>query len=138
MKPTIQTTFGNGDGSDGMPCGNCFSACIASIFELPLESVPLFVLMGKSTGYGFEFHLNEWLEPYSLQSMYIFKKDGEWSGYLPNGYSIGTGLTSRGLYHSVVCLDGKQVWDPFPEDTPDPPDIEYYLYFACTDPGKLK
>lgn len=36
MKPVDQTTF-------GFPGGNCFSACIASLLEMPLDDVPYFM-----------------------------------------------------------------------------------------------
>lgn len=34
MKPVMQTTFGN--------YGNCFQACLASVLEIPLDSIPEF------------------------------------------------------------------------------------------------
>lgn len=33
MKPAMQTKFGEYE-------GDCFAACIASLFELPIEDVP--------------------------------------------------------------------------------------------------
>ncbi len=31
-----------GDGKDGRPYGDCTRACVASIFELPIDQVPNF------------------------------------------------------------------------------------------------
>jgi hypothetical protein len=38
MKSVDQTTFG--------PNGNCFSACVASLLELPIDAVPFFMSAG--------------------------------------------------------------------------------------------
>lgn len=42
MKPVYQTQFGSGRSDDDRPLGNCFTACIASLLELPIAQVPHF------------------------------------------------------------------------------------------------
>ena len=39
VKPVYQTQF-------GMPNGNCFAACVASILELKIEDIPNFCAIG--------------------------------------------------------------------------------------------
>lgn len=43
MKPVFQDKFGEKD-------GNCLQACVASIMEVPLESVPHFCLLAEGEG----------------------------------------------------------------------------------------
>ncbi len=53
MIPTYQTKFGNGN-------GNCLLACVASILERPLDSIPDFTLSGCGWfGDLYEWCLNE-------------------------------------------------------------------------------
>ena len=134
MKPVYQMAFGNGDGSEGLPCGNCIAACIASIFELPIEDIPHFVMIDATGGGCWNDQLNEWLEPYNLQVFFLDKDT-----YISKDvYCIGTGVTSRGIRHSVVCRGTTMVWDPVPFLEPEVPEFEYFLLFISKDPAKHK
>jgi hypothetical protein len=112
--PVDQTTF-------GMPGGNCFSACVASILELPISEVPYFMepppgcehAPAEPCGCWWSGFL-DWLAARGLTSHYFKAGDYPWSGH-PPGYSIAGGLNaSAGLPHAVVALDGAQVHDPNP------------------------
>lgn len=99
------------------PTGNCFSACVASIFELRLECVPQ--PTAEEGGNGIEgwmkfvarFH-EEFLYPRNLY-MTTLVVSTDWK---PKGYCLLAAQSPRfdGL-HSVVCLDGEIVFDPHPE-----------------------
>lgn len=107
MIPLDQTMFGNGE--NGGSTGNCWQACVASLLDLPLATVPHFALKEswwqdtkdfviETTGLGFGcFKPN-------------FPMTDE--GY----YVIGTGISDRGLRHAVILdgVTGELVHDPHP------------------------
>lgn len=100
MKPVDQTTF-------GVPGGNCFSACVASLLEFPVEAVPYF--MGAEDWVA-EF--SRWLLP---RGMYVFRFriEGAEDTWRPPGFYILSGQSPRGS-HSVVALGPDVVHDPHP------------------------
>ena len=61
MIPVVQSIVG--DGKDGRRNGDCFRACVASIFELPLEAVPNFI---DPSPIGWWIRLQTWLRPMGL------------------------------------------------------------------------
>lgn len=104
----MQTLFFDKDGT-----GNCFEACLASIFEIDLVGVPMFHdkdwfprfyewLVSK----GFEYHGT--IKPSNV-SMYSKGVDG---------YFIVAGESPRGKHirggHAVVYKNGVLVHDPHP------------------------
>lgn len=94
--------------------GNCFQACVASIFELDLECVPHFCA-DQTDGRWF-LAFDEWCRKnYGLQPIllrYPFTPHGVFFG---EGYAIRSGHSARGCLHSVVVLDGNVVHDPHPD-----------------------
>jgi hypothetical protein len=90
----------------GEPEGNSLQACIASILEVPIDSVPptpddlawLRMLAAKL----YEFHLVQPLLVDSLPPWFT-------------GYVIGYGKGPRGLQHAVVMRQGELVHDPHPD-----------------------
>lgn len=100
MIPVDQTVF-------GAPHGNCFSAAVASIMELPLSEVPFF--MGSDDWWpGFL----AWLLPRGWVAAYIPKED--LGGLRPKGFYILSGQSPRGPH--VVVAEGYQVvHDPNPK-----------------------
>lgn len=106
MKPVDQTFFGPEE-------GNCLQACIASLFELPLEDVPHFVLEENWVK-----ALDDWLIKYDLQSVdvdlkYMRTQDDDM--WMPSGYHLICGESSRECSHAVVGYKGKIVHDPHPD-----------------------
>ncbi len=88
--------------------GNCFQACVASLFELPIEDVPHLMVFGHL---WFDY-LQEWLEPlgyYALDIQYN-PSMAQWI----KGYWIATGVAKREILHSVIYLGDKLVHDPHP------------------------
>lgn len=94
MLPVDQTTHGPND-------GNCFSACIASILEIPIQSVPRFVNVTPD--------LLRWLAGRGLSATLYYSDE-----YVPPGYAIAAGPSKRfaGRMHACVAFDGIVVHDP--------------------------
>lgn len=110
MMPTRQTKF-------GQPDGNCFQACLASIFEIPIDDIPTFGGDDNpKTGWYYQFE--EWsIDRFGLQPIDLMAQaSGELWFWIPRGHHIINGMGPRGLMHSVVGRDGKMVFDPHPDD----------------------
>lgn len=111
MIPTYQTKFNKN--------GNCLEACIASILEIPIASIPK---LGKYEQSGnWISKLNEWLsEKHGLvyvetntpvEDIVVFFEQQ------PGGfYHVIIGKTSshKDIYHAVVGRCGNMVFDPAP------------------------
>jgi hypothetical protein len=97
VRPVNQTTY-------GPIYGNCISACVASILEIPIETVPFFV----DANWWPRFL--GWLDGYGLAATEIE------AGLPAPGFTIAFGpstrLPNRG--HACVALDGAIVHDPHP------------------------
>lgn len=85
--------------------GNCLRAAIASILEIGIDSIPKFEEMGED--WFIEFRRWSRDSGYGMVSVYR-------SNIRPKGYSIASGESPRGIYHSVVAFDGEIVFDPHP------------------------
>jgi hypothetical protein len=97
--PVDQTTH-------GPTTGNCFSACVASILELPISEVPFF--MAPEQWWP---PFVEWCAMRGYDAVYFPNTE-----YVPLGYSIVGGPSYRwpGKLHACVALDGVVVHDPHP------------------------
>lgn len=96
MKPVDQTTF-------GVPGGNCFSACVASLLHLSIDEVPYF--MGAEDWFAY---FEEWLQTRNHYPLCFHLHR-----YTPRGLHILSGLSPRGP-HSVVARGTEIVHDPHP------------------------
>ena len=115
MRPVDQTILDSNR-------GNCFTACIASILELPLNAVPHFVLFGDEWWDAFL----AWLAELGLSaSIYPTSDDA----YVPPGWTIAGGPSKRfaGRMHACVALDGIVVHDPHPSRDGLPEGIAHYI-----------
>jgi hypothetical protein len=102
--PVDQTTF-------GIPGGNCFSACVASILELPIEDVPYFMDAPEDKWFG---AFEPWLAARGYYALYVEVIDG----WTPRGLHILSGSMSRrrnAPEHSVVARGSEIVHDPHPD-----------------------
>lgn len=114
MKPIHQTKIIN---KEGTITGNCFRACLASILEINIDSIPEFENMKAG----------EWHQPF----MNFLNENGyefEGTGHIHrlemlktyegvDGYIIVNGISPRKWVkrgHSVVYKDGILVHDPHP------------------------
>jgi hypothetical protein len=104
MKPVDQNAF-------GPEKGNCFSACVASILELPIDDVPQF-MTSENWWHGFA----RWCARQGYLALVDYRVPDEPATL---GYSILGGESPRhpGSGHAVVALDGVMVHDPHPDRT---------------------
>ena len=126
MKPVTQTIFGKN--------GNCMTACIASILELPIEIVPHW----KTPEHWYE-ELNKGLHKfgYFLLSFPVRKRDGVWWSPPNDVVCIAGGMSSRGLGHAVVWCNGHIIHDPHPSHE-GIKKIEDFTFICQLDPGNRK
>ncbi len=102
MRPVHQTEFGNEK-------GNCYQACIASIFELELSEVPNFCVTTRLNWFE---AVQLWLYEYDLCLIHIEPCTFPW---VKGMYHIMSGKSPRGDWmHSVVGCDGEMEFDPHP------------------------
>lgn len=116
MTPVYQTRTG--------AQGNCFAACIASILDIPLSTVPDF------TDDGFVEEVAEFLQPRNLLYMRVSKNDPllkQMFGYGKCYHTI-EGTSTRGGPHACVGMNGKIVFDPHPGARP--PNLVQVEYFG--------
>lgn len=103
MKPVLQTKFGKD--------GNCLCACIASLLEINIESIP------NPKHDDWQEEMNRWLIDnhgvYLLSA--ILNKDAYLPSAFKNGYVIGCGKSHNNLMHAVICYDNRIIHDPLPE-----------------------
>jgi hypothetical protein len=136
-----QTIFGNGD--DGTTPGNCMQAALASLLELPLNSVPHIALFGERWGDAVHSFLssrgmdlrvfNDWgshqawweavgVQVYPIEDMPITPP------------MLAVGKSNNGPWsHVVVWEHGEMLHDPHPNGLGlkgDP--YEYWLLTART------
>ena len=119
MKPIHQTKFGPTD-------GNCLAACLASIFEVHIDSITSF---GRTPAWYEEF------EHYMMSTFKIQPVDlniSSLEGWTPKGYYLVAGKSPRGNYdHSIVAKDGKLVHDPFPSGHCELASVDTYTIFLA-------
>lgn len=82
--------------------GNCFRACIASILEVDIDSLPIF-----------EDYFDLWPDVF-VAWCNANRIDFCFTANPPNGYSIITGTSIRGVLHCCIAFDGVVVHDPHP------------------------
>lgn len=124
VTPVDQTTFGHGT-------GNCFQACVASVFDLPLEGVPNFCIDFRDAWFD---ALNTWLRERGMFAVFLKDVDVEFlRRYYGGALMLVGGRNSRGM-HEVVYRGGEMVHDPHPSrvgiDT-----VEDVIIFGVLDPG---
>jgi hypothetical protein len=98
--------------------GNCFQACLASIFELPLEAVPDWNANGEGRWLSI---YDDWLAERGLAMAMVYVQDNAYREFPYNGRReviwIG-GFKSPRLErgeHACVMVNHKMVWDPHPQ-----------------------
>jgi len=104
MTPVFQTLFG--------PKGNCFQACVASLFDTELDHVPAFHAFDD-----WGLLLRAWAKDnYGVET--VFTSAYRYPLFLepdkPAGYSINSHLLFNGDVHAAVFLDGWLAHDPSP------------------------
>jgi hypothetical protein len=92
--------------------GNCFEACIASLLEIPLHSVPDF----PRDEAPFILAVQQFLREYGLFYIQTPIDDLAIAPAFASGFTWHTmeGISERGGNHACVGLNGKLVHDPHP------------------------
>lgn len=111
MKPVTQTITG--------PTGNCMGACLASILEVSIETVPNFFDAGPDDTDWWNA-LRAWLRKFGLGIVTLtFESPAQWMHLRLAGYHIVSGPSPRleGMHHATVWHAGKMVHDPHPDGT---------------------
>lgn len=100
------------------PNGNCLSAAIASIFDLPLRDVPWFA---EHQGPG-EWHKPFWefiTLTFDRQPYFHYLHSDKHQDAPPlvpyNRFHLIGGWSPRGYQHACVGFNGKIVYDPHPD-----------------------
>lgn len=107
MKPVTQTEVGSR--------GNCLSACVASLLEIPIEWVPNFTSEPHEPPGLQPIRLNQWLNQIGIEAIYCMTDIMSPEHSDPDGYYIMTGFSPRGRPH-VVIGSGKEIaHDPHPD-----------------------
>lgn len=121
MKPVMQNQRGE--------FGNCLTACVASVLELPIHEVPNFIEYEQGNG-EYLTVFNEFLARYGYQALtiYLSALDKTW---IPAGYHLIYGYSQAGVKHAVVGYRGVVVHDPADDDE-DLASIESYTVFVAT------
>lgn len=109
MTPVMQTRFGEE--------GNCMTACIASLLDLPIESVPYF--LGEDDFFG---SVSAFLESKGYEYHSFIKGDEieDWKKAPGvDGYFIVAGESPRmpGVQHAVIFKGQEMFFDPHPDKT---------------------
>lgn len=150
MKPVNQTTFGGWD-KPQEERGDCFAACVASIFEIPLEAAFQLTEIADRNDVDGDIwwaEFNAWLAPLGLGAMLINYEGAPVPHTEMPGYYLAT-VNSTTLaegegHHTVVGFQGKVVHNPNPNDSrnrSDPPEPLYnvldVILFIPLDPSKI-
>lgn len=106
MRPVDQTIFVNDPRS--IP-GDCLRACVASLWDLPLEAVPHFALYRD-----WRTALIGWLDDRgAIMRLVWTDRAGDVSPRWPGQPLLAFGRSPRGVSHAVVWLD-RVLHDPHP------------------------
>jgi len=139
--PVDQTVF-------GAPDGNCYSAALASILEIPLEDVPHFTKLVPYETTGPEWHrvTNEWA---LTQGFFLLALDAEANiavyqeADLPmpwaDAYHLICGEARRGddlIRHVVVGKGGEMVHDPNSEHRNGLETVDLFEFLVPLDPAR--
>lgn len=137
MIPVTQTSFYDPDAPPEKQRGNCLTAVVASLLELPIEAVPNFVQdhvdrLGESEDVSSEWHwwtrLHRFIAEHGRRMHYL--RDVESPDPVPADtatfpdpepgefYTV-SGVSPRDprIHHIVIYRDGVMVHDPHPDRT---------------------
>lgn len=113
------------------PDANCFQACLASYFSVPIESIPV---VGNDDQWANEIKV--WAEDMNLGFMVFNVPNEDYFLSVHRGYSICSGLSTRGILHAVIYRDGRLWHDPHP-DSNGIVKVDYVDFFYPLNPEGL-
>ena len=108
--------------------GNCFTACIASLFDLPIEQVPHFSSYKEDWFMVFYNFLKE--TEFEINGTWHIPNTPDWKSFKGiDGYVIVGGESPRKIKngHAVIYKDGEPFFDPHPDNTFITKELDVYL-----------
>lgn len=142
MKPIAQNIF-------GPMIGNCYTACVASVLEIPLEDVPNWALL-LAEDYmpeAWNKAINSWTRERGFYILTTTAPEDPENDFVAKGEILqgihhligGKARADDGslVNHSVVGLNGKIVWDPNQKRNSGLEIVEDYSVFVPLDPAGL-
>lgn len=106
--------------------GDCYRTVLACLLDLPSpEDVPHYGAIHPEDGYAFEEAFNLWLKVkhklrlvnHYLPSSFNLESALKWEGNInPGVLCIFSGMSPRGVNHSVIAHDGRMLHDPHPSN----------------------
>jgi hypothetical protein len=122
---------------DSAGLGDCFSACVACILDLPQDVVPLFCAW---EGHWF-WQFQEWLEMFHLTAIELNMQQRCMCPVTPGVPCILTGKSPRGSWlHAVVATTDRGGFnfyhDPHPDGNFLDGEPKYVLFFAPLRPDR--
>ena len=116
--------------------GNCMQACVASIFELPLDDVPNFMKDGKD---NYANNIKIWSKEMGLSILDV-ELNEDFEKYMSNCYMVAVGKSPRGTKdwhrHGVIWFNGEMTHDPHPLKAGIDGKPEFFTIFIINDPTK--
>jgi hypothetical protein len=114
MTPVYQDMFFEPGKKEKDQRGNCLSAVVASLLDLPLRAVPNFVEIDALGGPNWWWHMNKYLELMNKEMVHFRPRNPPMGVY----YTM-SGLSKRAtdyaqIHHIVIFKNGKLVHDPVP------------------------
>lgn len=126
MTPVMQTVF-------GQRSGNCMQAAVASLLDLPLETVPhFFDQVDVEDVHAARIGWEKFAEFFASFGTVMSMHRGEGAFAFPH---IATGVSPRGIHHAVICDGFQLLHDPHPEGGGVVVETRYDL--VVEDPTKL-
>lgn len=113
--------------------GNCLSAVLSSLLELPISKIPVF-----ANPETWVKDLNEWLKQFGLAYYLVTNLPESLAAYgIKELYHEIAGTTERSneVLHACVALNGKIIHDPHPSDAGLKEIVSYGL-FVLLEPWK--
>lgn len=120
-----QTDFGE--------TGNCFSACLASVFYIPIEDVPNFYNVAGNDPAAWWGAVRDWLRDRGFGVMSI---QADLIDQFEGLFIVG-GESERGIEHAVLYQNGKVIFDPHPSNV-GVKDVTSVDLLYPLDPSKLE
>jgi hypothetical protein len=129
MKSVFQTMRGEK--------GNCFAACIASILEMPIEAMPVYLGLPDQSRWLAVWR--EFLYPLGFGIAWFPHNPGS-ACIPPLGYAIAAMHAplegDPGNTHTVVCLDGRIIHDPLTGEQTLLQQFDHWYVITILNPAK--
>ena len=132
MKPIKQTVLHDPESGQ---YGNCMQAFIASVLELPLDSVPHFYRDGCDAE-TFHRRVNDFLGEFNLALLNLDVEAHVRAFDIKGIVHELSGESSRGVSHATVGKDGHMIHDPHPSGDGILTPWDYWGIFVVRDPAK--